>query len=329
MPKYSVIMTTYNRAAYLRQAVDSVLGQTYRDLELIVCDDGSTDDTQAILNDYGGRIRTLSLPHKGQGSGLNAALAVAQGEFVSILDSDDFWMPWTLEQVDKVVEALEQPACVYLRPTYFGGDGIPSTPTSSMPTSFRVFDSYATAPAHVPDGSGMLGAMPRQALVTAGGFWPWPYSCGDGDLIFRLSRKMGYASLDTPVTVCVRQHPGRSMRSVQSRFKGVDKVLDNYRKGMYGHGADDPLLAVRVGRLAVSQSLDLAVQFGAWRESARLFRRTLRVCPRRQSPGASVFWYGGFLIAIMASRLLEQLSRYCSRHLTMPWSDPNRNTPSV
>jgi hypothetical protein len=326
MPKYSVIMTTYNRAAYLRKAVDSVLGQTYRDFEVIVCNDGSTDETSAILESYGGRIRTWHGPNRGTGVGLNAALSLAQGAFVSILDSDDFWMPWTLERVDGVVCTTEQPACVYLCPTYFTDGSVPDLPALPGAASFRVFDSYAAAPAHVPDGNGMLGALPRQLITAAGGFWEGREPCLDTDLILRLSRKMRYVCLDAPATVCVRQHAGRSMRMAKKRFQGATKVMDNHRCGMHGHGLDDTAVAARVARIGISASIEMAAQFGAWRESASLFRRTLRLLPLRRVPIATV-WYGGHLSAIMASRLLEKFSRYCTRHLSSCRSLVNGETP--
>ena len=323
MPKYSVIMTAYNRAAYLRQAVDSVLGQTFRDFEVVVYDDGSTDETPAILKSYGDRIRTSRGPNKGMGPAANAALAMAQGTFVSMLDSDDFWMPWTLEQVDRVVDAVEQPAGVYLRPTFFFGEGVPRIEAAPQPASFRVFNSYAEASDHVPIGSGMLGALPRQLLMDVGGFWDLPYCCMDGDLMYRLSRRMRYVILGAPVTVCVRQHRGRSLHHLQNRFEGVSQVLANHRCGAYGYGADDPLVTAKVGQLALAQALDLATKFGAWRESGCLFRRTMRILPGWRRPGMSA-WYGAFLVAIMTSRLLEQFSRHCSRRVSASWSDPDR-----
>ncbi|MEI6168082.1 MAG: glycosyltransferase family A protein [bacterium] len=328
MPKYSIIIATYNRADYLRQVVDSVLGQTYRDFELVVYDDGSTDDTQSVLKSYGDRLRTQRGSNKGIGAATNAALAMAQGTYVSIIGSDDFWMPWTLEQVDKVVEAVEQPAGVYLYPTYFMGDNVPKQPADPSPVSYRVFNSYAEAPPSVPDGSGMLGAIPRQLLVSAQGFWEYRYSGCDTDLILRLSRKMRYVCMDAPTTVYVREHAGRTMRLMQPRFEGVKQMLNHFHNGLYGHGANDPLVAKRIVRFGISVSLHLTKQFGAWRESADLFRQTVHILPRRNRLGLSL-WYGGYLTAIMTSRLLEQVGQHCARRLSGPWSDPTLNTPGA
>jgi glycosyltransferase involved in cell wall biosynthesis len=99
MSTVSVILPTYNRLAFLREAVESVFDQTYHDWELIVADDGSTDGTRdylATLNH--GRVRVLSLAHTGSPPKVrNAALAVARGTWVAFLDSDDLWQPSRLE----------------------------------------------------------------------------------------------------------------------------------------------------------------------------------------------------------------------------------------
>src|SRR5262249_26900553 len=89
----SVIVPTYNRAATLAPSLESILGQTFADLELIVADDGSSDDTAAVLARYGSALRVLRLEHRGVAAARNAALAVAMGEYVAFHDSDDVALP--------------------------------------------------------------------------------------------------------------------------------------------------------------------------------------------------------------------------------------------
>ncbi len=93
----SVILPTHNRAYILDRAIESVLAQTYRPLELIIVDDGSTDDTRARVERHrGGPVRYLPLPAGGVSRARNAGLAAARGEFIALLDSDDAWKPWKL-----------------------------------------------------------------------------------------------------------------------------------------------------------------------------------------------------------------------------------------
>ncbi len=96
-PLVSIIIPTYNRAWVIREAVDSVLGQTYRNFELIVVDDGSTDNTLDILESYGNDITVIQQENQGVSSARNTGVAAAKGEYIAFLDSDDVWQPKKLE----------------------------------------------------------------------------------------------------------------------------------------------------------------------------------------------------------------------------------------
>lgn len=98
MPKISVILPVYNSQNYIKEAVESVLVQTFTDFELIVVNDGSTDNTLNILNQFEDlRIRIITQDNLGPGASRNNALKIAQGEYVMYLDSDDWFYPNALE----------------------------------------------------------------------------------------------------------------------------------------------------------------------------------------------------------------------------------------
>lgn len=106
-PLVSVVIGTFNREKYVRQTVDSVLEQTFRDFEVIVVDDASTDRTPEILKSYGDRIRLI---RRDCNSGLpsvarNAGMAQAKGRYIAFLDSDDYWYPSKLEKQVELMEA--------------------------------------------------------------------------------------------------------------------------------------------------------------------------------------------------------------------------------
>jgi glycosyltransferase involved in cell wall biosynthesis len=97
-PRVSVIIRTYNRAHYLEQAIDSVLAQTYRDFELIVIDDGSTDATHQALTQYAERLSPIYLSHTGNpATAFNAGVRAGRGELIAFLDDDDIWFSDKLE----------------------------------------------------------------------------------------------------------------------------------------------------------------------------------------------------------------------------------------
>ncbi len=105
MPRVSVVIPTYDRADRVQEAVDSVLAQTYRDFEIVVVDDGSTDETGRALARYGDRIRYLWQHNRGAGAARNAGIAASGGELIAFLDSDDLYLPQRLEVAVAVLDA--------------------------------------------------------------------------------------------------------------------------------------------------------------------------------------------------------------------------------
>ena len=89
LPKISVIICTYNHAQYIKKAIDSVLNQTYQDFEIIVVDDGSTDNTKNIVNHFGNSIKYIYQDNKGLASARNTGIHASKGEFVTFLDAED------------------------------------------------------------------------------------------------------------------------------------------------------------------------------------------------------------------------------------------------
>ena len=94
--RVSVIIPTYNRARFVGEAIESALAQTYRNMEVIVIDDGSTDNTQDVLKKYEGRICSISQNNAGVSSARNTGIKAASGDWIAFLDSDDVWLPQKL-----------------------------------------------------------------------------------------------------------------------------------------------------------------------------------------------------------------------------------------
>ena len=97
-PLVSVIMPAYNAAAYIAEAIESVLHQTWQPVEVIVVDDGSTDETSGAARRYVPPIRLFDQRHAGIGASRNRALKEARGEYLAMLDADDYWPPEKLER---------------------------------------------------------------------------------------------------------------------------------------------------------------------------------------------------------------------------------------
>jgi glycosyltransferase involved in cell wall biosynthesis len=114
-PTISIVMSAYNTARYLRESLDSIVEQTFRDFECIIIDDGSTDDTLKILREYEARdprFKIISRPNTGLTRALNEALSHARGEFIARMDGDDIAMPDRFEK--QIGYMREHPECVLL-----------------------------------------------------------------------------------------------------------------------------------------------------------------------------------------------------------------------
>lgn len=129
--RVSVIIPTYNRAAQIGEAIQSVLAQDHPNLEIIVADDGSTDGSADVVAEFGDAVRFFSLPHSGQPAVTrNRGLDQASGDFVAFLDSDDLCLPGKLTLQSAALEALPRAGLVYSDGYYFRED--PEQPTGRL-----------------------------------------------------------------------------------------------------------------------------------------------------------------------------------------------------
>lgn len=99
------MIPTYNRVRYLKQALDSVLGQTFKDFDIIVVDDNSTDGTKELVVSYGGNIRYVSQENRERGAARNNGIRNSDSEYIAFLDSDDMWLP---DHLEVCLKALRQ-----------------------------------------------------------------------------------------------------------------------------------------------------------------------------------------------------------------------------
>jgi len=138
MPTVSVIMPAFNVEAYITEAIESVLAQTYTDWELVIVDDGSTDGTRAVAERYRSaspdRIVLVSHENRGLAAARNSALRAARGAVFALLDSDDIWQPGFLAAQMRLLADHPDVAIVTGNATTLGGalDGLPARPADDM-----------------------------------------------------------------------------------------------------------------------------------------------------------------------------------------------------
>jgi len=132
-PTVSILTPAYNSAKFICQTLDSVLRQTFTDFEMIIVDDGSTDQTRAIVESYAARdarIRLITQPNAGIAAARNRAMGAARGRFFALLDSDDLWLPSYLSEQLAILAERPDVAVLSANAINFGGpfDGAPLLP---------------------------------------------------------------------------------------------------------------------------------------------------------------------------------------------------------
>jgi hypothetical protein len=139
IPSFSILIAAYQAADYVANAVDSALEQTVPAHEVIVCDDGSTDDIEGALERFGDRVKLLRREHSGEGPSKNAAAEAASGEFVVILDADDAYMPERIEALGELAQARPD-LDVLVSNAVVEVDGEPARPVCDEDRPFHVHD---------------------------------------------------------------------------------------------------------------------------------------------------------------------------------------------
>ena len=112
-PQVSVIIPVHNGASTIGRALESVFDQTFSDYEIVICDDGSTDDTLAVLAKYGDKLRVVRQANGGPSAARNAAVAASRGELLALIDRDDRWLPNKLELAVNAMRADAGAALLY------------------------------------------------------------------------------------------------------------------------------------------------------------------------------------------------------------------------
>ena len=113
MPRVSIIIPTYNCARYLGRAIDSARTQTYKDYEILVVDDGSSDDTKDVVMQYGRKVTYLYQQNRGVSAARNHAISKASGELLAYLDADDMWYSEKLERQVAFLDAHQECGMVH------------------------------------------------------------------------------------------------------------------------------------------------------------------------------------------------------------------------
>lgn len=228
-PAVSVVIPAFNAAWCVKRAVDSVLQQDFRDLELLVIDDGSTDETAVLLEGYGDALKVIRKANGGLSSARNAGILEARGEFVAFLDADDWWLPPKLTR--QVTFLREHPSMGFVSATSRVEDmdgnllNMWACTVCSGPFLPHLFGANGDVA-----GSGSAVLARRRLFDEVGGFDESLRSLEDVDMWMRLAAVTGYACIDEPLAVILKRPGSMSgnlevMRSASMRVMAKNRHL--------------------------------------------------------------------------------------------------------
>lgn len=300
-PLISVILPTYNRSTFLREAVDSVRRQSYRRWELLVIDDGSTDDTPptlAKLDDS--RLRMIRLDHTDNPALVrNAGLAVARGSYVAFLDDDDLWGN---DKLATQLEGLRRGGC---RWGYTGFRRIDAMGRDLNDTALRpwephrgwILEPLLRVEAIVPLPTVMVE---RTLLAETGGFDETFFDCEDYELWFRLAARSA-AHVDEAALACIRVHPQHRQANRERVNASWVAVYDKTARML----RDERLRALCLRRRAEHQVLlaRLLVERGHRGSSLGLLARSAR------RVGVTRAWWKALARVLLPDPLVAALQR--------------------
>jgi glycosyltransferase involved in cell wall biosynthesis len=224
-PKVSVVIPTYNRGWILKEAIDSVLNQDFKNFELIVIDDGSADGTGDIIDAYGSEIKAVQQPNKGVSAARNRGIAAAEGQLIAFLDSDDLWLPKKLSRQvdffdsnpDAVINQTEE---IWIR------DGMRVNPRKRHRKSAGMIFERSLGLCLISPSAVMI----RKTLFDVVGLFDESLpACEDYDLWLRISYRYDVHLIDTPLIIKRGGHADQLSKAPgldRYRIKAIANLID-------------------------------------------------------------------------------------------------------
>ena len=226
-PVVSVIVPTYNRAELLGSTIESLLASQVPDLEVVIVDDGSTDDTESVVAAYGGPVKYVRQNNAGPAAARNRGFAASQGCYVAYLDDDDRWHPGAVARLCETLDRHPHLPCVFgdtsmgnpedgyvsFAETY-GGAAFAALPASPLGTHLKLFDRWPFFRALAKRNVMFLGSLllRRRTVEYLRGFDESLRGAADWEFFLRLAASYDLAFEDDgPVAVYVRHEAGMSL----------------------------------------------------------------------------------------------------------------------
>jgi glycosyltransferase involved in cell wall biosynthesis len=231
VPSVTVCIPTYNRKDYLKETLQSVFTQTYKDYEVVIVDDGSTDGTEEMIKNAGYPVRYYWVSHTGQYAVRNKLIELAQGEYITFVDSDDLLFPDTIEKLMQVIEVHSPDVIAYGAHVGLDEKGrFVKRKQHLLPSGNITAELFEFIFVH---SCGMM--CPKKFFEEVGGFDTSLKCCAFYKLLLKMSVKYKFIPVEGP-TFKRRRHKGNvSVRSFSNRKVEFDVLEDFY----FNHGGKE------------------------------------------------------------------------------------------
>lgn len=280
MATISVVIPCYNQSRYLRLALSSVLAQTRPADEIIVVDDGSTDDTAQVAAEFKESVRYIWQANQGLAGARNTAIVQATGEYIAFLDSDDEWLPGFLESMLTLIAENPNAAVFYCCAQCIDSDGklLPQLAGAKLVPSARLYQTLLEANFIIPST-----VLVRRDVLIANGCFDQLYrdinGCEDWDLWLRLARTYEFAGTlncwvryrihSASMSVEVDKMLAAALAVIEKHFGPESEPLEQW--------SDQKRLAYAV--IYRHKVLTYVIRRGNWQAATQPLRRSLHLRP--------------------------------------------------
>lgn len=225
-PLVSVIIPSYNQADFIDEAIGSVLNQQYANLEIIVVDDGSTDNTKCLLEKYQSKITYIFQENKGPSSARNRGLICAKGEYIAFLDADDLW---TSQKLNLQIQAIrEDNAIGIVGCGFYVIDKTGKIVKTWVPKKYRDEDSFLSD-LRIRNifGNPSVALMRRECLEKVGVFKEHLRFGEDWDMWLRVAKLYKLKMIDIPLVKFRKHFENKGYKKVKTIESNVKRIIED------------------------------------------------------------------------------------------------------
>ncbi len=270
---FSIVITCYNQASFIQEAIHSALRQGYGDKEVVVVDDGSTDGSSGVIEQFGEAIVFVPLKQNaGPAEERNAGAERARGKFLVFLDGDDLLLPWALTSLEAVLRR-KNAVLILCRMRWFH-DSLAAEEIGSEPTALEVVEySNFMEKDRAYRASASAMVIERAAFNTVEGWSKGIFPMDDHDLLIKLGYSGRAVQILSPPTTCYRVHSSNTVHQIDRMISNLHKLLEREKLRLYpGQGLCAVHRQAILGGLVLF-ALKNAFRHGLYGEASKLALR--------------------------------------------------------